>query len=589
MSDNPAVERRAQIGAAYIKDRMQRNPTEEQKNEEFWGAVRQAPLGVHESPWAIDQQTMDTDGYREWAAALPAVMNNPVISAKYVADVLGTDEDQARAAIGGDFVSVNDFLDTVVRTGLARRGDDPYSEDADALSQQVIAGTQQALGQGRGAGRDFRFAEMAMGAVTAHTPQGPYAQWAGRSPEEAAAADAQYGSDADMYLTPGGVQNHQALRAAEFLAAARPDYQADTGMAQFGRMAGAAFAPAMRGLQQVFFGESKPFADQSQLLEPLMNAQQMSQPGGRFAYAAEMLRRSAPPPQDSLKWRDQDYRVFTENDMPKFSSYDPYTPLGMAHQGYVNASNPVGFGAQFLTPMKQFGDFLGTALGSDTQTAVDYRQAAHDVRMAGNRYTPRQIPGMSQEAFQNAVNAVRQGDAKGDSFASALLGPYASGGKSYLSPFSSGVANVLGELVSDPINVGYTLAMPAGGAIASGFKAAAASPARTLIPKLKAGATAGAGAFGRGAAASVSNVTGDVLDEGVVEPATFGATMQGFDLFKGQKDNALMEDADPATVNVGRVMEANTQRLYDQNEALRPLVERRREDRKPGRIPQARY
>jgi hypothetical protein len=579
MSDSFGLSMAAAGAAIANEGHKPRDPAsqKEQEQEQFFNAIGQAPFDEHASPWAIDEQTMATENYQAWAAEIPAVMNTPVVSAKYVADLLGVTEDQAREAIGAEFASVNDLLDTVVRTGLARRGDDPYSEQADAQSAQVIAGTAQALSQGRGKGRDFNFAELAMGAVAAHAPQGQYAQWSGRSPEEAAAADEKYGSDADMYLTPGGVQNHQALRVAEFLGAARPEYQADTGMAQFGRIAGAPFAPAMRGIQHAVFGESKPFKDQSELLEPLMQAQQMSEPGGRFAYATEMLRRSAPPPQDSLKWRDQDYRVFTETDRPKFSSYDPYTPLGMAHQGYVNASNPVGFGTQFLTPNKQLGDFIGTALGSDVRNAIDYRQAAHDVRMAGNRYTPRQIPGMSQDEFQKAVSAVRTGDAKGDSFASALLGPYASGGKSYLSPFSSGAVNILGELVSEPINVAYTLSAPVGGAITSGFKAAATAPARSLIPRLAAGGKTAAKALGAGTLSSVRNISGDVLDEGVIEPATFGSTMQGFDLFKGQKTNDLMDNADPKTVNVGRVMEANTQRLYDQNEALRPLVERRRE------------
>lgn len=554
------------------------------------------PNGVRTAPWGPRDGEERTAGYDRWARMAPEIMSEPVISAKYVADQLGASEEAVREAIG-ERISMNDFIE--VTTGIAMRSQFEAESEKYAQSlaengvpeemigpmvekhaewmedgvQRQIAATKQSLITGKGTDRQIAFASQAMGAVAAHTPRGEYAQYAGRTPEEAAQADAQYGQSADFNLTPAGQQNYGAQRVMEFFSTASPDYEPATGWGQFTRIVGGLASPWQRGIQETFMGGAKDVVDEkgnNVYLDPFKDAGRIATPGGKFDFASDLAERSKGAT-----------NVYDKQGRANFLMNSALTPTGMGN-AYLNSSYPIGYGVNALFGNKQLGDFAGIAMGEGLGTAVDDANAARAIRTQGNRVTPRTIPGLTGEQMQTAQREMEKNDTASDSYASAALARPLSDAtfqkRSFLSPVASGAFNILGELGSDPINVGYNIVAPGLSAVTTMARNIASSGGKTIIPYLKQGVVD----FGKGIGKSMANVTEDVVDEGLVEPVVFGAPTVGMGIFSAQEDNALMdafgggkkpdeEGFDP--------MQANIERVVHRRQTTQPVIDAQKRTR----------
>lgn len=556
-----------------------------------------------QASWYVPTEDARTPAYQQWAAQVPAVMGEKVISAQAVADLIpqlipelgdaAFTAEQAKEAIGGDYASMNDLVETVFRTSNAINGADIDSPEFDQYQQQRLQDIQRAVATGFGSDSDIRLAEAARYAVSQHTPQGKYALYAGRSPEAAAEADAKFGRYADYNLTPEGQQNHRALRAAEFLSAADHNYSPATVDAQVSRAVGFALPAAARGIQQLAYGDARPWVAQGDretagagnaLMDPLNEFATMSQPGGKYSHALEMYKRSTFPEGGG------EYSVYTSNDRPKFNAYSMMTLPGKA-AGFMSASYPIGYGANYLRNNAQPGQFIGNASVRGFTQAVDDNAAATRIRMAQNRITPRDLVGLSPEQSATAGKQMYEHDSKADAFNSAVAGPLLSDAmglkeRTYLSPFMSGLVNVPGELVADPTNLAMNAALPFGGAAVSAAKAGMG--AKTLIPALKKSALAGATSYATGLAGRVASFGDDVIEEGGFENAMFGLPQGGY--FQGQKTNELMGDIDPSEAAVQAVVDKYTDAVAKRQEATAPVIEQIRKERGPAKDePRSRY
>ena len=461
------------------------------------------PNGVRTAPWSPSEEETKTAGYDRWSRMAPEIMSEPVISAKYVADQLGVTEDVAREAFG-DRISMNDFIEigtgismrsqfeaeseryaqTLAERGVAEEMIGPMVEKhAEWMESQVpaqVAAAKQSLVTGKGTDQQLQFARLALEAVSQHTPRGEYAQYAGRSPEEAAQADAQYGQSADFNLTPAGQQNYGAQRVMEFFSAGMPDYEPATAWGQATRIAGGLLSPLQRGIQEVAMGGAKDVVDDqgnNVYLDAAKDVGRLWSPGGQYDFASDLAERSKGAT-----------NVYDKQGRANFLMNSALTPSGMGN-AYLNASYPIGYGVNALFGNKQWGDFAGIAMGQGIGAAMNDAATARAIRTEGNRVTPRTLPGVSPEQMQQATRQMEKNDAGSDAYASAVLGPVLSDAmgveRSYLSPVGSGFFNILGELTSDPINVGYTLAGPAAIAAGSTAKNIAYTGGKTLVPPAK--------------------------------------------------------------------------------------------------------
>lgn len=553
--------------------------------------------------WNVPTEDARSAAYQEWAATVPSVMGEKVISAQAVADILpsiipglGDDPltlDEVKESIGGDYASMNDLIETVARTSAAMQGADTDAPEFDEFVNERINSVRRAVATGYGSEGDIQLAAIARDAVAQHAPNGQYAMYAGRTPEQAAEADAKYGRYADYQLTPEGQQNHRALRVAEFLSAADRDYSPATWDAQASRAVGFALPAAARGVQQLAYGDARPWVAQGDmdtagagnaLFDPLNEFATISQPGGKYAHAMDMYRRSAFPQEGG------EYSVYTSNDRPKYNAYSMMTLPGKA-AAYMSASYPLGYGGNYLRNNAQPGQFIGNAMERGLGQAVDDNAAATRIRIHQNRITPRDLPGLTSEQSAKAGRLMLEHDGKADAFNSALAGPLLSDAmgtkeRTYLSPGASGLVDVPGALVSDQTNLTMNAAFPAGGAVMSAIKAGAG--AKTLIPALKQSALAGARSYGAGLAARVGAFGDDVVEEGVIENSMFGLPQGGF--FEGQKTNALMDDMDPKDVTVQKVVDKYADAVAKRQEATAPVIKQMRKERPPAKDePRSRY
>lgn len=551
------------------------------------------PNEVKTAEWAPQEAEMKTRGYDRWARMAPEIMSEPVISAKYMADRLGMPEELA-GQVFGDRISMSDFVSAMTRLteikaleNRLRENGFPEEKIPAMLQAQAehfgpqwdaqAEATKQALITGKGTSSQIGMARYALGAVAAHTPKGPYTQYAGRTQEEAKQATAQYGMSADFALTPAGQQNYAAQRVMEFFDAPRQDYEPATGWGQFTRIVGGLASPWQRGIQETFMGGAKDVVDEkgnNVYLDPFKDAGRIATPGGKFDFASDLAERSRGAT-----------NVYDKQGRANFLMNSALTPTGMGN-AYLNSSYPIGYGVNALFGNKQLGDFAGIAMGEGLGTAVDDANAARAIRTQGNRVTPRTIPGLTGEQMQAAQREMEKNDTASDSYVSAALARPLSDAtfqkRSFLSPVASGAFNILGELGSDPINVGYNIVAPGLGAATTMARNISSSGGKTLIPHLKQGIAD----FGKGIGKSVANVTGDVVDEGLVEPVVFGAPTVGMGIFSAQEDNALMdtfgggkkpdeEGFDPAQANIERVVHRRqtTQPVIDAQKRTRTKAE----------------
>lgn len=552
------------------------------------------PSGQRVAEWSPGSEDMQTAGYDRWARMAPELMNEPVISSKYMADQLGIPAEVAQEVFG-DRISMSDYIASITRLTQSaaleqRLRDNGFPEDqipAMVNAQEEHFGqmweaeagsTKAALLTGRGSDRQLALARQALGAVAQHTPRGQYAQYAGRTQEEAEQAQQQFGASADFNLTPAGQQNYAAQRVHEFFSAARPDYEPATGWGQAARIAGGVFGPMQRAIQEVAMGGAKDVVDEqgnNVYLDPFRDAGRIATPGGKFDFAADLAERSKGA-----------NNVYDKQGRANFLMNSALTPSGIGN-AYMNASYPVGYGVNALFGNKQLGDFAGIAMGEGLATAMEDADAARTIRTQGNRVTPITIPGLTPEQMQAATRKMEENDAGSDAYASATLGPVLSDAmgvdRSYLSPLASGAFNVLGELVSDPINVGYTVVAPGVQAALGTAKNIAYTGGKTLLPPYKNAIIPhlkqGMATYGQNVVGAVKNIPGQVMDEGVVEPIQFGGPIFGVDgLFRAQDSNALIdnfgngkkpdeEGYDP--------MAANTERVYQRRQATQPVIDAR--------------
>jgi hypothetical protein len=551
------------------------------------GAKYLDPNEVRTAPWSPAEAEMGTEGYGRWSKMAPEIMSEPVISSKYMADQLGMDPEVAQGVFG-DHISMGDFLTTYTRLTEANALANRLRENG--VPEEMIGGMVQAQSQhfgpqweaqaeaarnsivtGKGTASQISLAKRALGAVQAHTPQGQYAQYAGRSPEEQAAAQKKYGDNADFNLTPAGQQNYRAQRVMEFFDASRPDYGPASGWSQTWRLVGGPLASFGAAENAVYGG--KKTSDGNWLEDYRL----LNQPGGKYEYAANAADRS--------RFDDSgEYNVYTPDGQPKYPSMSLYNPQGIVDAGFMNSSYPLGYATNAMVGNRQWGDFVGTAMEKGLGYAKDRSDAIRDLRTQGFRITPHTIPGVSNEDMQKGTAEIRRNDAGSDAFASATLGPSlskATGTKpSYLSPFMSAATNVLGDTVSDPINLGFQVAAP-GLSAANAAAKAAFSGGKTMIPQLSSMAKAGAKAYGKGAAKAFGNVGGDTAEE-VAESGVFGAMSGLGEMFSPQKDNALIDNygngKQPGEDGYS-AFDANVNRVEAGTEAAQPIMEARKRAR----------
>lgn len=541
-------------------------------------------------PWEVSDEVAQTDGYQRWSEMAPEMMDEPVISAQYLADQLGAPVEQVREEWGlGDRISMSEYIDTVTKLRMdsvitkeiadfvrQTEGGDLSDEQVSGMQkmlverlnaqvQEQVNGAKAALITGKGTNRQFDVAKQALGAVFQHTPRGEYAKYAGRSPEEQAEAEKKYGANADFNITPEGQQNFRAQRVQEFFSAVNPEYSPASGWSQTWRMIGGPLASFGAAVDAVYGGK------QSSDGNWLQDYRRMNEPGGKFDYAADAAERSQFD-------GSGEYNLFTEDGQPKFPSMSLYTPEGIANATYFNSSYPMGYAANYLKGNAQWGDYIGTAMEQGLGFAQDRASAIRELRTQGMRTTPHTIPGVSNEDMQKSVKEIERNDAGSDAFASAYLGPTVGtairGYPGYLSGFESGVANVLGDLVTDPGNIAYNFVAPGLGAVNAAAKVAT-SAGKTMVPRLSSMLKEGAKAYGRGTVRAVGNVFPDAVEESA-ENFALGAVADPAGFFGPQKYNALVEEYgngkkpgeegyDPLVANVNRVA-AGT-------EAAMPVIE----------------
>lgn len=550
----------------------------------------QDPNGVRTAEWSPAQEDTQTFGYQRWSSMAPEIMAEPVISSRYMADQLGIPPEVAQEVFG-DRISMSDYITAITRVSSVgaleqRLRENGFPEEKIPAMVQAQAEhfgpqwekqaeqTRSALLTGKGTDREIELARQALGAVAQHTPRGEYAQYAGRSQEEADQARKQFGQSADFNLTPAGQQNYAAQRVHEFFSAASPDYEPASGWGQATRLAGGVFGPMQRAVQEFAMGGAKDVVDEkgnNVYLDPFADAYRLATPGGKFEFAADLAERSKGAT-----------NVYDQQGRANFLMNSALTPSGVGN-AYMNASYPVGYGVNALFGNKQWGDFAGIAMGQGLGAAVDDASAARAIRMQGNRVTPTTIPGLSNEQMQTATREMEKNDSASDAYVSAFLGPALSDAmaveRSYLSPISSGFFNVLGELGSDPINVGYNVVAPGLSAAATTAGNIAKSGGKTMIPHL----VRGMKDYGTGVVKAVGNLAGDAVDEGLIEPIQFGAPTMGIDaLFQPQKDNALIDiygDGKSPDQSGYDPFGANEERVFQRLQTTQPVIEAQKRTR----------
>lgn len=545
------------------------------------------PSEIRTAPWSPAEADMATEGYGRWAKMAPEIMSEPVISSKYMADQLGMNPEVAQRVFG-ERISMGDFLTTYTRLTEANALANRMRENG--VPEEMIGGMVRAQAEhfgpqweaqaeaarnsivtGKGTASQIALAKRALGAVQAHAPQGQYAQYAGRSPEEQAAAQKKYGDNADFNLTPAGQQNYRAQRVMEFFDASRPDYGPASGWSQTWRLVGGPIA-SFGAAESAAYG-GKETSDGNWLQDYRL----LNQPGGKYEYAASAADRSRFD-------GSGEYNVYTPDGQPKYPSMSLYNPQGIVDAGFMNSSYPLGYATNALAGNKQWGDFLGTAAEKGLGYAKDRADSIRDLRTQGFRITPHTIPGVSDEDMQKGIAEMRRNDAGSDAFASATLGPSlskATGAKpSYLSPFMSAATNVLGDTVSDPINLGFQVVAP-GLSAANAAAKAAFSGGKTMIPQLSSMAKEGAKAYGKGAARAFKNIGGETAEE-VTESGVLGAMSGLGEMFSAQKDNALVDiygNGKQPGEDGYSAFDANVNRVEAGTNAAQPIMEAKKRAR----------
>lgn len=528
------------------------------------------PLSVFLDSLSDQEAAMTPRGM--YATAVQDSMTAPVISVQAAAQVLGYQPPTERYPDG--YLSPMDFVrEQSLQQSRAmfeqRRKAGPFPPGAEEAfvqwSQQqadkqadsvagVLAGTyttrNPAINQTAGQLRQL---------VAMHTPNQEFAKFGGRTASEDKQARQQYGSDAEWRLTEGGQKNYDAQRVAELWSATQEDYQPASTMAQVARAVGGSAAKAYNALVPA----SIPKAGQA-----LTDMGMINKPDGKYEYAARIYARAGQNPGN----------VYTEEGLPKYATVDPTTPAGLGAATSLNQSFPLAAWYQQVGgPIREVANYLGNDREYGDPNMV---RNLRELRAGFNRVTPVVPDGVEPQAFQQMGQKLAGADQRLSGWTSAYAGPKfadaynATLGKltgptkrTYLSPFAQTMAEIPAEIVGDPINAAFNVALPAvsgvkgmiTGGIAGGARQAAMQGGGNLIRQL----------------ATIPKRSLDDMVEENVEGIGFGSAIDGItSYFSPEKKNLLMGEADPNDPNYDRKLEeASVQARTEQMDAAREFGE----------------
>jgi hypothetical protein len=369
--------------------------------------------------------------------------------------------------------------------------------------------------------------------IAAHQKDGQYAQSEMQSQSEYDAR-LEEGGQPEMYgfKSLGGVntptqsegQNLQATRVTDLL---RAGIQPGSGIETGGVMSNTGMASQAARLLM------HPFS-----MQGMKEFHRIREGGGKYAYANDYYEKGASKEDGS----SPDLR--DKEGYPNYSSDSAFSPMG-AMKRMEDPKYPVGYGYQALSATDQPVDMAMRGF-----EGLELEKAIRTLRTDGRRgIAP---DGVDKEEYENLVNREKKSEQAADSYASALYAGLTGGG--YLSPGASAIANAPNEILRSPDNAvvnAAQVAIPFGGAAYTGFK----SGARAAIPTFK-----------KLAKATAKNLTGDFIDEGLVEPAAIGAGITG--MWEPEKTNAMMGDMKGEDVTYNAFQGAESKRQVELDKIL---------------------
>jgi hypothetical protein len=504
-------------------------------------------------------------------SAVTDAMQQPVISVRAAADMaamrMGADEqatdalvEQFQTRLAGaypdGFMSPSDYLKEinlqpflfqieVQRSSGREIPDSMVTALADQITTEAAQQAQSVadrIGQ-----RDFspeseQAATLVRQVVQAHSPKGMYAPYASRTENEnERVASAPFIEDPAYRLTEDGAQNHRAMRVAELFSASDEGYAPATGMSQTARAVGGTFGPLINRVRGVSDTIDRRNAEGT----AFDDMREIGSTYGKFGYAANLYSAAGQgDPQD----------VYAPDGTAKYYGYDPTNQMGLAQSMY-NTSFPMARMYNNTAPVREVALHTGELLAgrNPAETAQNLRQ----LRRGFRSITPTVPDGFDPEQHRALGEKVEQADTRMDGMLSATWGPkFADAAnalmapsaetqmpRTYMSPAFNTLLNVPAESFSDPINLGFNIAVPGvAGMIAGGTRGATVGGLTNVVKGTGKGLLSGlkTAPFRMG-----DDAVEETLENNVIAPATMG-----FDsFFSPETDNLMMQgyEGDPNT------------------------------------------
>jgi hypothetical protein len=245
--------------------------------------------------------------------------------------------------------------------------------------------------------------------------------------------------------------------------------------------------------------------------------------------------------------------------------------------------------------MNQFnptsGSGLSQTIGANME-GKDGRQYGNDIaaiKGGHTKITPVVPEGFKAGEFKEIGDQVEEADSKLSGYNSALLGPKSADlynntlgaltgrkvDRTYLSPFADEGVSIIGELMTDPIDMGVNAAQVALTGTLGGLSGLRRGATGGILGGAKAGA--------KGAMNVPRNMIEEMVDENI-EGGVIGGPMYGsiWDYFSPQNTNLLMDNKDPNDADYDEEFERRSidtrSSLYDAQERYR---DRKNELEKP--------
>lgn len=509
-----------------------------------------------------DQNTGDSRARQRldnYYAAVTDAMQQPVISVRAAAEMAaaraGMPEDSLTQAAGmmaqsmadlypDGYMSPADYLREInvqpyLLAARARGLPDEIVQSQLALIEEGAARQAQAVADQIGQKSYDPSVEPAVGlireAVMDHAPKGRFASYGSRTASEnAAVADAPFIEDANYRMAPEGAQNHRALRAAELFSAGDEGYAPGTGFSQFARGVGGTFGPMINRIRGVSDTIDRRNAEGT----AFDDMREIGSTYGNLGYAANLYNAAGQgDPQD----------VYAPDGTAKYYAYDPTNVYGMGQSMY-NTSFPMARMYNNTAPVREVALHLGN------ESIPDLAANLRRLRRESLAITPVVPDGFDPQQHREMGERLEGADTKMEGYLSAQYGPkfadaanylkrspLNAGGdqtpaeRTYMSPAFSTLLSIPGESLSDPVNLGFNLAVPGiGGAVTGGVRG-------NMIGGLKGMATGAVRGMAGGVARSPTRMLDDTVEE-MVENNVIGPTTTGFlDFFSPEKDNLLMD------------------------------------------------